>query len=92
MMLMMMTMAMTTASTMMLMRMLVLVLMLMLMAMNWPHSFHIIAVAANQNRLYCITNPVHDMWPHGKPVSEMTCGRMVVESLWLQWPVAAGCG
>jgi hypothetical protein len=20
---------------------------------------------------------------------EMTCGRMVVESLWLQWPVAA---
>ena len=36
--------------------------------------------------------PVHGMWPHGKPVSEMTCGRMVVESLWLQWPVAAGCG
>ena len=32
------------------------------------------------------------MWPHGKPVSEMTYGRMVVESLWLQWPVAAGCG
>ena len=22
----------------------------------------------------------------------MTCDRMVVESLWLQWPVAAGCG
>ena len=46
---------------------------------------------------YCSSNkskstPVHGMWPHGKPVSEMTCGRMVVESLWLQWPVAAGCG
>ena len=46
---------------------------------------------------YCSSNkskstPVHGMWPHGKPASEMTCGRMVVESLWLQWPVAAGCG
>ena len=34
---------------------------------------------------YCSSNkskstPVHGMWPHGKPVSEMTCGRMVVES------------
>ena len=28
--------------------------------------------------------PVHGMWPHGKPVSEMTCSRVVVESLWLQ--------
>ena len=35
---------------------------------------------------------VHGMWPHGERASEMTCGRMVVESLWLQWPVAAGCG
>ena len=44
---------------------------------------------------YCIRNnsklsPVHGMWPHGKPQSSMACGRMVVESLWLQWPVAAG--
>ena len=50
MMLMMMTMTMTTATTMMMMRMLMLMLMLMLMAMNWPQSYHIIAVATNQNR------------------------------------------
>ena len=57
-MLMMMTMAMTTATTMMMMRMLMLMLMLMLMAMNWPQSYHIIAVATNQNRpLYCIIDP-----------------------------------
>ena len=69
-MLMMMTMAMTTAPTMMMMRMLMLMLMLMLMAMNWPHSFHIIAVATNQNRLYCITDPwlwkacgCNGLWP-----------------------------
>ena len=35
---------------MMMMRMLMLMLMLMLMAMNWPQSYHIIAVATNQNR------------------------------------------
>ena len=83
MMLMMMTMAMTTATTMMMMRMLMLMLMLMLMAMNWPHSFHIIAVATSQNRLYCITAPCtwhvaawkacvgNDLRPHGcgKPVA-----------------------
>ena len=48
--------------------------------------------------------PVHGMRPHGKPVSEMARDRMVVEtcdcnglwplvveSLWLQSPVAVGC-
>ena len=57
MMLMMMTMAMTTETTMMVMSMLMLVLMLVLMAMNWPHSSRIIAVATNQNRLYCVIDP-----------------------------------
>jgi len=90
MMLMMMTMTMTTATTMMMMRMLMLMLMLMLMAMNWPQSYHIIAVATNQNRpLYCIIDPCtwhvaawkacvgNDLRPHGcgKPVAAMACGR-----------------
>ena len=69
----------------MMMRMLMWMLMLMLMAMNWPHSFHIIAVATNQDRLYCITDPCtwhvaawkacvgNDLRPHGcgKPVAAM---------------------
>ena len=88
MMLMMMTMAMTTETTMMVMSMLMLVLVLVLMAMNWPHSSRIIAVATNQNRLYCVIDPCtrhvaawkacvgNYLRPHvcGKPVAAMACG------------------
>ena len=44
-------------------------------------EFHIMAQSIQGNIMLMIVQ-----------LCAMTCGRMVVESLWLQWPVAAGCG